>query len=64
MNNANNLNQLFFNYSSLNSLPDISKLNIFNSNINNYISFIETQDFPKYEEIISLFLNPCLYPCH
>ena len=35
------MNSLFFNCSSLISLPDISKLNIFNSNINNFISYIE-----------------------
>ena len=45
---------LFFNCLSLESLPDISKWNIFNYNfnINNYISFIESQNFFENKKIM------------
>ena len=42
LNNVIFLDNLFFNCSSLISLPDISKWNIFNSNINNYISYLDS----------------------
>ena len=42
MENIIDLNCLFFNCSSLISLPDISKWNIFNSDINNYISYLDS----------------------
>jgi len=48
------MNALFFNCSSLISLPDISNWNIFNSNINNYISFFESIINLKNEENIKL----------
>jgi len=45
VNNIIALKGLFFNCSSLISLPDISKWNIFNSNINNYILYLESINY-------------------
>jgi len=46
------LNGLFFNCSSLISLPDISKWNKFSSNIYNYISYLNSKYYYKDEEDI------------
>ena len=44
------MNCLFFNCSSLISLPDISKWNIFNSNLNNFISFLDSKIYLTNED--------------
>ena len=51
LDNVISLNCLFLNCSSLISLPDISKWNIFNSNIDNYISYLETNNYFDEEDI-------------
>ena len=52
VNNIISLNSLFFNCSSLISLPDISKWNLFNSKIDNYISYLESQNYFEEKNVI------------
>ena len=57
INNVIFLDCIFSKCSSLISLPDISKWNIFNSNINNYISFLESANYFKEENIMKSYKN-------
>ena len=50
VNNCIYISGLFFNCSSLSSIPDISKWNLFNSDIYNYISYLESINYDFNEE--------------